>query len=87
MNFDITTAGNYIIQFAEVGSGMQEFMLAECRLRKLYDTAIIAVGDQSNDNQQTVEIYNAAGVRIPALQKGVNIIRTKDGRSKKVLVK
>ena len=33
------------------------------------------------------EIYNTAGARIPKLQKGMNIIRTKDGHSQKVMVK
>ena len=33
------------------------------------------------------EIFNAAGARIPSLQKGVNIIRTADGKTSKVLVK
>lgn len=32
------------------------------------------------------EIYNATGVRVPALQKGMNIIRTENG-TKKVMVK
>lgn len=33
------------------------------------------------------EIYNAAGVRVNKLEKGVNIIRTADGKTQKVLVK
>lgn len=33
------------------------------------------------------EIFNASGVQIPALQKGMNIIRTADGKSQKVMVK
>lgn len=33
------------------------------------------------------EIFNASGVQIPALQKGMNIIRTADGKSLKVMVK
>ena len=35
----------------------------------------------------TAEIYNAAGVRVNKLEKGVNIIRTADGKTQKVLVK
>ena len=33
------------------------------------------------------EIYNAAGARVPGLQKGMNIIRKADGQSYKVMVK
>lgn len=32
-------------------------------------------------------IYNAAGAQVPALQKGVNIIKTKSGVTRKVMVK
>ena len=65
---------------------MQEFLLAECRVKKLYDTSIIAVGDKA-EGTSPVEIYNAAGVRIPALQKGVNIVKMPNGQTRKVLVK
>ena len=88
LEFEIKTNGNYIIQFAEMGSGMQEFMLAECRVRKLNDSTDIPT-IEANDGEATesVEIYNSAGVRIPALQPGVNIIRTADGKTRKVFVK
>ncbi len=33
------------------------------------------------------EIFNAAGVKMPTLQKGLNIIRTNDGKTQKVFVK
>ena len=35
----------------------------------------------------SAEIYNAAGVKVTTPQKGVNIIRTADGKTQKVLVK
>ena len=47
-------------------------------------TGISAIEALQNGN---AVIYNAAGVRIPTLQKGVNIIRTADGKTQKVLVK
>lgn len=88
LEFEIKTAGNYIIQFAEIGSGMQEFMLAECRVRKLNDTTdIMAIEANDDEATESVEIYNTAGVRIPALQPGVNIIKTADGKTRKVFVK
>ena len=34
-----------------------------------------------------VEIYNVSGAKLPALQKGMNILKTNDGRSLKVMVK
>ena len=38
-------------------------------------------------NEKDVRIYDIKGRRIPKLQRGVNIIRTRDGRMKKVMVK
>ncbi len=88
LDFDIKTAGNYIIQFTEIGGGMQEFMLAECRVRKVNDTTdILTIEANDGDATESVEIYNLSGVRLPALQKGVNIIRSADGKTRKVLVK
>ena len=87
LDFDIKTAGNYIIQFAEIGGGMQEFLLAECRLRKLQSTSIFAIEDKGEEGTETAEIYSLSGVRLPALQKGVNIIRSADGKTRKVFVK
>ena len=38
-------------------------------------------------NEKNVIIYDVKGRRIPKLQRGVNIIRTRDGRMRKVMVK
>lgn len=47
-------------------------------------TGINAIDALQNGN---AEIYNAAGVKMPTLQKGLNIIRTADGKTQKVLIK
>lgn len=47
-------------------------------------TAIEAIEALTSGN---AEIYNAAGVRINRMEKGLNIVRTADGKVKKVLVK
>lgn len=36
---------------------------------------------------EAVTIYNASGVQVPSLQKGMNIIKTSDGKTRKVIVK
>ncbi len=83
--FKVTTAGNYVIQFASTSGGYTEFLLAECKLKKQSDvTDIQSVGETATALEG---IYNAAGVRIPALQKGLNFVRTKDGQTKKIMVK
>jgi len=47
-------------------------------------TSISALQSLSDGN---VEIYNTNGVRIPSLQKGMNILKMSDGKIKKVMVK
>ena len=84
MNFDVTTAGNYIIQFKEAGSGMQEFLLAECRVRDLNTTGITTVNAASRWPRG---IYSPTGVHRQALQPGLNIVVDADGNVKKVLVR
>lgn len=52
---------------------------------KKIDTAINTVN--AADDNRYVEIYNLGGVRMQRLQRGINIVRTANGKVKKVLVK
>ena len=60
----------------------------EARVAFFFDdettTAIEAVDALTSGN---VEFFNAAGTKVPALQKGMNIIKKADGTSYKVMVK
>ena len=47
-------------------------------------TGIEAINALTNG---TAEIYNVNGVKVPALQKGMNIVKTADGKTQKILVK
>ena len=85
LKFTVTKAGNYIIQFKEVGSGMQEFLLAECRIRNLDKVVGIDGIDVAAHSPQG--IYTTSGIRIEQLQRGLNIIVGNDGKSHKVIVK
>ena len=81
--FDITTKGKYIIQFKEQGSGMQEFLLAECRLRCLMLTGIHEIG-----NDFAVEgLFDLNGRRVSNDAKGMLILRSADGKTRKVMRK
>ena len=80
LDFEITTKGNYIIQFKEVGSGMQEFLLAECRIRKLTSTGIANV----IQNNQTEGLYDLRGRRVGNDARGVLILRSADGTTRKI---
>ena len=83
LNFEVTAEGNYIIQFKEIGSGMQEFLLAECRLRDLNTTGISTVSAASRWPRG---IYGPTGVHRQTLQTGLNIVVDADGNVKKVMV-
>lgn len=52
---------------------------------KKVDTAINTV--IAADDNRYVEIYNLGGVRMQRLQRGINIVRTANGKVKKLLVK
>jgi len=85
LDFEVKTKGNYIIQFRESGSGMQEFLLAECRIRKMQnDTSIQSFFAVSRLQQG---IYSPTGVHRDGLQRGINIVVDADGNTHKVLVK
>jgi hypothetical protein len=85
LDFDIATKGNYIIQFREVGSGMQEFLLAECRLRDL--STLTGITTVNADIRRPAGIYDPSGRRLNALRRGLNIIVNADGSTRKVIVK
>ena len=85
LNFEVTTAGNYVIQFKEVGSGMQEFLIAECRLRDLGKTTGITTVNAASRWPQG--IYSPTGVHRQALQRGLNIVVDADGNIKKVMIR
>jgi hypothetical protein len=78
--FEVKTKGKYIIQFKEVGSGMQEFLLAECRIRNLTPSGIVRV----NRDMQTEVLYDLHGRRVGSEARGVLILRQADGTTRKI---
>ena len=85
LSFEITTRGDYIIQFKEMGSGMQEFLLAECRLRDL--NILTGISTHYDKSRMPEGIYSPSGSRRQVLQPGLNIVVRPDGTVRKVMVK
>ena len=87
MQFDIKTAGKYVIQFRNTNTsgGMMEFLLAECRLRNI--TEVTGISSVNATAYPPGAIYSPAGVRLQQLQPGLNIIVDQDGKTRKVIVK
>jgi hypothetical protein len=79
--FEVKTKGKYIIQFKEVGSGMQEFLLAECRIRNLTPSGIFQV---NRNTQSTEGLYDLHGRRVGNEARGVLILRQADGTTRKI---
>ena len=85
LEFTVTTPGKYIIQFADAttSGGMHEFLLLECRIN---DITPVSIASMEADTF-TDAIFDISGRRQNTLQRGINIMRTADGRTRKVLVK
>ena len=86
LKFTISDSGNYVISFANTtnGGNLNEFLLLECNLNELLPSGIQAVG--ASDGAEPA-VFDLRGVRLTSPQHGVNIIRTKDGKTRKVFVK
>lgn len=84
LEVEIKTAGNYVISFRNADSGsFSEFLLVEC---KLSNESLLGIEHIMGDNaDEVVGIYNVNGVKLPALQKGMNILKLRGGMTKKVI--
>ena len=52
-----------------------------------FDTQTTGIKEVNNDVTKAVQYYSIDGKRISTPQRGLNIIRTSDGKTKKVVVK
>ena len=68
-----------------MGSGMQEFLLAECRLRDL--NILTGISTHYDKSRMPEGIYSPSGSRRQVLQPGLNIVVRPDGTVRKVMVK
>ena len=86
--FDITTAGNYIIRFVNMTTGgtFQEFLLLECRINTVEKEEPDGIASLSSDSKSSAGIYSITGMKQQSLQPGLNIIRTPEGKARKVLI-
>ena len=83
--FDITEKGKYVVSFINNGTGFSEFLLLECRVNSTGNTGIV---EHATTRQHLpAGIYSLQGVRRDALQRGINIVVTPDGKSRKVIVR
>ncbi len=82
LDFTVTQAGQYVIQFSSVSAGYTEFLLLDCQLKRTTSTDISAVRTDTPGRQ----LFDLSGRRISSTQgSGVYVIRTADGRTIKVM--
>lgn len=75
--------GNYVISFRNAGDGFSEYLLLEC---KLSNDALDSIEDLTGCGDEEVDgIYGIDGVKRDGLQKGLNIIVFRGGKSKKII--
>lgn len=96
LDFEITQAGNYIIQFLDktTSGGFHEFLLAECRLRDInVVTGIGAIdgGEWAAAGGRwpmgNVQVFTPSGIRHQTLQRGLNIVVDANGKTRKLIVR
>jgi len=87
--FTISEAGNYYVRFSDDSNagGFTEFLLLECRINTVAAADAIPVLSSSDESVTPVAIYDLQGRRQPALQRGINIVRTTDGKTRKIIIK
>jgi hypothetical protein len=84
--FTIAKASNYVISFTNESqsSGLDEFLLLECRVNSVVASGIIATQQLSEGTATTV--YDLSGRRVDNVRQGqMVIIRSADGKTRKVL--
>lgn len=87
LEFDIESDGKYIIRFqntSSTSSGFTEFLIACCQLNSvpLVDAITVTEADNTPDEEA---YYDINGQRLNSPRRGINIVRTADGHSRKVL--
>ena len=87
LSFTISTAGDYIIRFTNESRSniYDEYLLLLCNLRIVSSATDIPLVSDGRFHSTT--IYSIGGEQRSAASHGVNIIRTSDGKTKKIFIK
>ena len=66
-------------------AGFDEYLLLQCNLRLIGDPDAIRLVDA--EGTESTFIYGIGGERRPAISRGINIVRSSDGKARKIYVK
>jgi hypothetical protein len=86
LEFTVSEAGNYIISFTDqtTWGGYHEFLLCDCNL--VIDEEYTGIRLTTADDAATPATFDVLGRSTNSLRRGINIIRTADGKVKKVMI-
>ncbi|MCR4957188.1 MAG: glycosyl hydrolase family 98 [Prevotella sp.] len=87
LEFTVKTKGNYVISFKTATDGFLEYLLLDCRVKKVNnDSAIDIITQQPTADAQ--RYYDLQGRPVSKPRSGqVIILRSADGQSKKIICK
>ncbi len=87
LTFTVGSAANSIIRFTNESrsSGLDEYLLLACHLRRIGGPSSINLVNA--DATASTVIFGIGGDRRHSLSRGINIIRTPDGKTKKVMIR
>lgn len=94
LEFTISTAGNYVISFTNESRSniYDEYLLLSCNLRQVGDPTAIRLVDA--EGTESTLIYDLSGRQIMngkqgngQMPRGINIVRSSNGKAKKIFVK
>ena len=85
LEFTVSQKGKYIVSFQAAGSGYQEYLLLDCRVTMMSDATGIELVNTING--ESVAVYDLNGRRVANDAKGMLILRTADGKARKVIKK
>lgn len=85
MSFSVTEAADYVISFTNEtnSANFDEFLLVDCNLRMTSSSGFA----EMRSDVATEGIWDVSGRKQPAISRGLNIVRTSDGKTKKIFVK
>ena len=85
--FTINQKGNYVISFTDQtsGSDLHEFLIVQCLINKTGDVANDIHLINAENPSEAVTIHDLSGKQLATPRRGLNIIRTADGKVRKVM--
>ena len=85
LEFTVSQKGKYVISFQAAGSGYQEFLLLDCRVSKIDDGTGLQLVNATNG--ESTAVYDLNGRRVSNEAKGMLILRSADGKTRKIIRK